>query len=327
MECLESIQRLEYPSVDVVVVDNGSRDQSIEMLETYAAGRISALSERLNVCSAGMPRAIIKQDVGDMGAATRVRDRQLKKGIAIVKNEKNYGFSEGNNIGIRYAMREFNPDYFLLLNNDTVVDSRMVSELVSVGERSDDAGILGPKTLFYDHPDVIQLTYNRVNLSRGTILLIGEGETDRGQHDEVADSDYVPGSCLLVKKKVVEDIGVLDPTFFCYWEETDYCFRAREAGYRILYCPKARVWHKVSRTAGGLGGFTTYYMTRNMFWFLVRHSTRKQYLSFLAYFLGFRFWLDMSVILKSDKRLTRILSNVKGVLDGLKAPRQGVYRI
>ena len=329
IECLESINQLEYPNIDVVIVDNGSKDESVEMLEAYAAGRTDISSRSPIIGPVGNHLEIDGRNGSKQGTTEVIREsvtgkNRLAKTIAVLKNQKNFGFSEGNNIGMRHALETFAPDYLLLLNNDVVVDRRMVSELVDIGEQFENAGILGPKTLLYDHPDTIQLTYNRINLSRGTILLAGEGERDSGKYDEMVDTDYVPGSCFLIKEGVVKDIGLLDSSFFCYWEETDYCLRARSAGYRTVYCPKARIWHKVSRTAGRLNGFTTYYMTRNMFWFLRRHSTKRQYRSFLIYFFGYKFWRNTAVILKSDGRLVNLVSNVRGVFDGLKPSEKKV---
>ena len=89
--------------------------------------------------------------------------------MILIKNDKNYGFAEGNNIGIRYALKSLNPTYILLLNNDTVVDNHFLTELVKTGESNDKIAVVGPKTYFYDFNgknDVIWSVGGTIDLSR-----------------------------------------------------------------------------------------------------------------------------------------------------------------
>jgi GT2 family glycosyltransferase len=224
LECLESLFDVNYSNYDVVVVDNNSHDDSVIQIKDYAP------------------------------------NKELK----LIENEKNYGFAEGNNIGIKYALKYFKPDYILLLNNDIVVDKDFLKELVNIGKSDDKIGILGPKIYFYDKPDVIWSAGCKISWKLGRGLHIGIGQTDHGQYDNPKKVEYISGSAFLIKKGVINKIGLMDKKYFLYFEESDWTLRANQAGYKSLYVPNAKVWHKVSQSGGGITKSTgLYYITRN----------------------------------------------------------------
>ena len=322
IECLESLYQITYPNYDVIVVDNGSEDESIEKIKEYCEGKIKVESKFFEYSSENKPIKIIEytreETEAGGGKEKEIVDMPSNKKLILIKNEKNYGFAEGNNIGMRYALNPLNPKYVLLLNNDTVVDKEFLEELVKVGESNQRIGILGPKTYYHSQPNRIQLTWNKIDFWRGLVFLAGAGDIDRGQHNKIRDTDYVPGSCLLIKQETIKRIGLLDVSYYSYWEETDYCTRAKWAGFRLVYCPNAKIWHKISQSASKVAGFSTYYMTRNRFQFMKQHATRNQYLSFLLYFFGFQFWFISGIHIIYHKDINAIISFFRGVVDGLK---------
>ena len=326
IECLESLYQITYPNYDVIVVDNGSEDESIEKIKEYAKGKIEVESKFFEYSGENKPIKIIEYTREEAEAERRKKNEIVElpsnRKFIIIKNEKNYGFAEGNNIGMRYALKAHQPDYILLLNNDTVVDKEFLGELVSVAESDERTGIVGPKTYYYSQPNKIQLTWNTIDFWRGVVFLAGAGDIDRGQHNKIRDTDYVPGSCLLIKQEIIESIGLLDVCYYSYWEETDYCMQAKKAGFRLLYCPNAKIWHKISQSANKVTGFSTYYMTRNMFWFMKRHATKRQYLSFLLHFFGFKFWFTSGIYIVYNKDINAFISFLSGVLDGLKTSQR-----
>ena len=170
--------------------------------------------------------------------------------VAVIENPENLGFARGNNVGIRRALDE-GADFVLLLNNDTVVDPALVDSLVAVIAGSKDIGIVGPKIYYASQPDRIWFAGGEVLLSRGLSRHIGIRERDTGRHDSVRDVDYVTGCALLARREVFEKIGYLDPVFAAYYEDTDFCMRARRAGFRVVYAPAGKVWHKISASTGG----------------------------------------------------------------------------
>lgn len=191
--------------------------------------------------------------------------------IKLIENGKNLRFSRGNNAGIEYALRE-KADYLMLLNNDIVVDPKMVRALVNVAEGDPSIGILGPKIYYYEPKDQLWFAGGSVSMFTGLCKHIGIRETDNGQYDEIKECDYVTGCALLIKRKVVEEIGLLDPVYLAYYEDSDWCWRARLAGYRSVYVPEGKLWHKISISTGGQ--FT---------WYKIRNRIRSSFIFFLRY--------------------------------------------
>lgn len=182
-----------------------------------------------------------------------------------VANRENLGFTRGNNSLIARILEEDWAAYVLLLNNDTVVGSGFLESLVSAARSDPTIGMVGPKIYFFDRPDVIWYAGGRVNFSDPLpVGHIGEGEMDLGQHDRPGETGFVTGCCLLVRSEVIRQIGDLDECFGYYYEDVDWCLRAKRAGWKLWYEPKARVWHKVGRSADRARMATSYYVSRNV---------------------------------------------------------------
>ncbi len=202
VDCIESLKKVTYPNFDIVVVDNASSGDDVQLL---------------------------KDKYGDY--------------IKVIANDKNYGFPEGCNIGMRYAVDKGN-DYLLLLNNDVVVDPGFLTPLVETAESNTDIGIVGSKIYYYYYPNRIQYIGGRINWLLGINLTYVKDEEDHNQYDKVLDQDYVAGTSCIFKKSVVDRIGYLDPYYFFAIEEFEYCTRAKRAGFRVVYQPESKVWHK-----------------------------------------------------------------------------------
>jgi len=322
IECLESLYQITYPNFEVIVVDNGSKEKSIRKIREYAGGKIKVESKFFKYDSSNKPIKIIEYTREDTEAKRRIEidNPLLNKKLIIIKNQKNYGFAEGNNIGIRYALNMLNSKYVLLLNNDTVVDKEFLGYLVKVGKMDNRIGIMGPKINYYDYhgrSDVINFIGSDLIMWKGLEIRYGAGEIDRGQWDTIQEVDKIEGSCMLREKNVFKKIGMLDPKYFAYWEETDFCARAKKAGNAIVCVPNAKIWHKVSTTARKMSGFYEYHMTRNMFWFMKKHATRCQFLLFLLFFFGFQLWRIGGIHLIRHRNINSLKSFLKGVKDGV----------
>lgn len=228
--------------------------------------------------------AVVVVDNGSKGDDVAVLRQKFGDYICVIENNRNYGFAEGCNIGMQYALASFEPDYILLLNNDTVVDRGFLSELVSVAESEPSVGIAGPKVYLHNEPDRVQSAGGRINWWTGQATIRGWSETDSGQFDEIAEVDWVTGCAMLVKRRVISDVGLLYAPYFMYFEETDWCARCRKAGYRIVYVPGAKLWHKRHLDAGKMESLPLYYWTRNRFLFMKRNATKPQLVSFLLHF-------------------------------------------
>jgi len=168
--------------------------------------------------------------------------------IEIIANPTNLGFAAGNNVGIRHALSA-QADYVLLLNNDTTVDEAMLSELVACAEADPAIGIVAPMVLYYQERNRIWRFGERVHRWLPVPVSVGRNQIDRGQFAGPVKVDYVAFCAVLIKRMVLETVGLLDERFFFSYEDADFCRRARNAGYRVVGQPGARVWHKVARSA------------------------------------------------------------------------------
>jgi GT2 family glycosyltransferase len=189
---------------------------------------------------------IVVIDNGSESNEAETLRREFGDAIHLIANETNLGFAGGANVGMKFAL-EAGAEYVLLLNNDTVVDPAFLSALVEVAGNRRDVAALCPRSNYFDQRDVIYSTGGRVNLWTGTARQIGRDEPDDGRYSRIARRDYADGVCMLIPRTALEAVGLLDEDYFAYWEETDWCVRARDKGLRCYYVPNARIWHKAAR--------------------------------------------------------------------------------
>jgi GT2 family glycosyltransferase len=224
LACLQSLRALDYPCYDVIVVDNGSADDS---------------AKRIRECFAD---------------------------VILIENSTNLGFAGGNNVGIQHALRN-GAEFVMLLNSDTEVTPGLLSGLVAAAEADSRIGMLGPKILYHDQANIIWS-------AGGTLSRYGEpghrrvNEPDECVVEAVQDVDYVTGCAILVKSTVIQRIGLLDERFFIYFEEAEWCTRAKRAGFRVVYVPQASMWHKIRMDARNHSRRYLYLMARNRLLYL-----------------------------------------------------------
>jgi GT2 family glycosyltransferase len=180
---------------------------------------------------------------------------------------ENLGYAGNNNIGIELAL-ERGADWVLLLNDDTELApdclTEMAHAIAASGSDGEHIGMVGPMVYHYDESNVIQSAGGTLD-SKWRSIHAGQNEVDRGQFPAPRDVAWVSGCALLARREMIEHIGLLDERFFVYWEETEWCLRAKKAGWRALHVPAARLWHKGVRRDYRPQPYVTYYMTRNRF--------------------------------------------------------------
>jgi GT2 family glycosyltransferase len=192
--------------------------------------------------------------------------------IDIIENQKNLRFAGGNNIGLRYAL-EKNAEYVLLLNNDTIVEKNFLFELVHCAENDERVGIAGAKIYYYTERNKIWYAGGKIEWNIGWISHRGIRETDFNQYDQEEETDYVTGCCMLLKRNLIEKIGVLDEAYFIYGEDADWCMRAKNNGYKLMYVPTAKLYHKVSISSGGnFSWFKNWNKLKSNFRFFFRYA-------------------------------------------------------
>ncbi|MFA7209299.1 MAG: glycosyltransferase family 2 protein [Parcubacteria group bacterium] len=202
--CLESVQGVDYPDFSVIVVDNGSQDGSLRMVqETFPD-------------------------------------------VSVLKNGSNLGFSGGNNVGIRYAL-ERGADYVLLLNQDTEVEPDFLKKLMVAARENPSAGILSP-LIFWKKTDKVWFSGGRIDW-----LAMKTHHEKKRRQGAPYKSGFVTACSMFVKKDVFEKIGLLDDKFFLYWEDADFSYRAKKAGFAMLVVPESVIYHfEVSKAPKGM---------------------------------------------------------------------------
>jgi len=260
VDCVVSLNKITYQNFNIIIAHNGPKSKVL----------LDAL--------APISRHITK--VIDMGA--------------------NIGFTEANNVGIRYALRN-GAEYILLLNDDTEVAPDFLTKLIDIAESHPDAGMLGPIIYYFDRPDKVWFAGGRFNPETCMAATTGFNKTVQCEDSVPIESDFVTGCALLVKRKAIEKIGLLDERIFIYCEDLDWGLRLIKAGLKSLVVPDARIWHKVSITVGGLDSpFTIYHKTRS------RLLMAKLYAPESLYKLHRKFFRDIAWLLFKSHGQSRI---------------------
>lgn len=175
--------------------------------------------------------------------------RRRFPGVEVIENGENLLFAAGNNVGIRKALEE-GCNFILLLNNDTEVDPGFAVELMKAFD-DPEAGIAGPRIYYHDDPKRIWYGGGGFQPVTGLPFHRHIRRLETRADDEAGETGWVTGCAMMMRREVVEDIGLLDPSYRIYCEDVDYSLRAADAGWKVVYVPSARVWHKVSSSSGG----------------------------------------------------------------------------
>ncbi len=246
VQCLQSLIKIKHFNFDyhVIVVDNGSQ----EVLK--------------------LPKSL------------------EQKNIDLIRTEANIGFTGGNNLGISHAIKQYNSDYLLLLNSDTTVDPNFLDELY-LSIQGENRGIATSKIYFEAGYEFHRDSYQQQDLGKvfwfaggvidwSNLMAFHRGvdEVDRGHFDTQAETDFATGCVMLIKREVIEKVGILDKKYFLYLEDVDYSLRVLNKGYKIVFCPKSVVYHKNAGSTGGSGSsIQQYYQTRNRLLFFFKYAS------------------------------------------------------
>ena len=168
--------------------------------------------------------------------------------LRVIKLQRNMGFARANNIGIRASAGP----YVVLLNSDTQVTPSWLDHLILKAEASPNIGMVGPKLLQSRDHSILDSTGHVFQFETGLSVDRGYGQVDKGQFDSFTDVPSCCFACVLIKRIVFEQIGLLDEKMFFYYEDVDFGLRARIAGWRVVYCPDSIVYH--ARHGSTIGG-------------------------------------------------------------------------
>jgi GT2 family glycosyltransferase len=276
IECVDSLAKLRFDNYRVIIVDNGSHDDSVARIRS----RLSQLHEGLSTDwvakfeGDGPVRGSARVSSGfwrdaDSRAATSCS-------VTLMEVDQNLGFTGGNNAGMRYAVEEGCASYVWLLNNDTIVDPEALNELVrryesvSAADPASPVALCGSLILDYDNPERVQ-AYGGAMVNRvlGTTRNLHEGEHAESGAVQSCETlpDYISGCSLLISGSNLARTGMFNPDYFLYWEDTEWSFRCKRMGMRLTVAPASRIWHRRGSTSRRFP-VVGYYNTRNCLRFM-----------------------------------------------------------
>jgi GT2 family glycosyltransferase len=271
----------DYPDFTVHLTDNGSRDNSYE---------------------------IISKEFGDR--------------IHVHRIEKNRGYVGGMNFCLEQGLKS-DPYYFLIMNNDTILDRKAMKSFVETAQKHDNKCVVTGKVFFYDQPDYLQAVGNEFDRKTMKESRIGYGEKDEGQYDAEVERDMIDDIFMLMPSKIYKEIGGYSTYFFLNYEQTDLILRIKEKGYKAIYTPDAKLWHKGSFSTGGLGNP---YM---MFWegksILIIHSLYQGNIDFARFYLGYLHKLIWSLIKEFTKKVLGKPYKIKPAVAILRGYLSGTF--
>lgn len=280
--CLESLQDITYPNYQIIVVDNGSTDDSVDRLQAWASGEQPVESAQTPGRSPRQTRMVIYSQReaelgGDAGDERALQQVAPSRRVVMILNRANLGFAAGNNVAIRYAIARRFP-YVNLINNDVSVQPTYLTTLVqSLGSGARWSGV-GPKVLYATREGRIWYAGGRVKLWRAGGDHVGLRQPDSPSWSGVYDTGFVPGCCFLVKSCVFASVGFLDEDFFFGLEDVDYALRARRRGFQFAVNLDATVYHNARVRWDGEHPKLAYYHNKYRLLLLKKHGTPLQQL-------------------------------------------------
>lgn len=287
-DCLPSLRKVKYPKIEIILVDHGSKDGSIEYVKK------------------NFPK------------------------VKLIEAKKNLGFALGNNVGYEKTKGE----YVLILNNDTVVENDFLDYLVET-LNGKGVGIVQPKIIFADTKKLQSAGTYLTN--SGFLYHIGYDKNPRDKkYNKKSKIFSANGSCMLIKRDVIEEVGLFDRDFFLYFEETDFCWRAWLAGYSVLYEPRAVIYHKGGRATKRLpSSFVNFHSFKNRINALIKNLGSPELVKILLPHLllcqlaAFSFLLrgGLKVAISAEQAILWNLSNLGKTLRKRKKVQQKIRKV
>lgn len=244
-ECLETLLKLDYPSFQILVVDNSPTEESIAYLQQWARGEVAI--------STAFPDLVYPLQNKPMDLEVihenELCSNTLTAKLTIVKANHNNGFAAGNNLALKYISGAKDYAFVWLLNNDTVVPADSLKQLVlhfeSVLSSKDvKLGMLGSTLLHYNAPTIVQGVGGRFNKYLAITAHLGQGISVDSLDKQHFAIDYVIGASMFISKEFLEEVGLMPEDYFLYFEEIDWATNAKKYSYTIGYCPTSFVYHK-----------------------------------------------------------------------------------
>ncbi|URA10866.1 glycosyltransferase [Thermospira aquatica] len=349
LECLESVTRLHYPSYEIIVCDNLSSNNSMEHIKAWAEGKETPphLSPQLEdyllpLTPKPIPYVFYTREKALQGGDKEKENTTFSPTLPrliLIQNDRNEGFSEGNNLMMRYVLSQGTSTFLWLLNNDTVVHPLSLSEFVQKAREYPQGCMIGSKTLLYEKPDLVYTLAGGTIDSRYSTHWIDFGKSqEEATSEENVKPDFITGSSCFLSLKTLKRIGLLPDGYFMYYEDVDWALRAKNAQIPLLYASKSIIWHKkgilheastpsrrqikiFSKTiswpdiADSLMDY--YYAPRNKIVTIKRNLAKEFSRRFVSYFLAWLFRWSLLILLFQDHKIARLSLLWRAFFDAL----------
>ncbi len=232
IECLESIFAQTYDNFKIIIVDNCSINNSVvEICEIFKSS------------FRGYNLILVNED--DIETFTSSKSNYSDDNqVILIKSNINKGYAFGNNLGIRFALKDPLCNFVWILNNDTVLYNNSL-EIMLFSDKwfVNNTGFLGSKLVYYNNPNIIQGFGGKLNNKFGTVQDVGEGK-DVSTILDKTEIDYPIGASIMLSREMIEKVGLLCDEYFLFYEELDYCQRAKRLGYNFSVESKCLIKHK-----------------------------------------------------------------------------------
>lgn len=273
VNCVKSLEKLKYENFKIIIVDNASKDNSLEI----------------------------------------IRDKCIFDKLII--SEENLGYANGNNLGIKYAL-QMRAEYICILNNDIEAEADFLNILMEYMLKNKKTGIAGPCICDFAEREKVQTMGADINLYTG----LAQGKYKGYSYSKVMDKelmvDYLGGAGFIVRREVFETIGLIPENYFLFFEETEFCLKAKKAGFDIVTLGKSRIFHKRSATIAKYKGLSYFFLNRNRIVFVRRNANSIQKIIFSIYIV---FESIGRIIIRKEP-----FSLFSFYLEGLKADKNSI---
>jgi GT2 family glycosyltransferase len=295
--------RQELPRVGVVIVNHNLKDSLRATLESFE----------------GVSYPDVQIVVSDNASTDGSQDmvRTLFPKVHLLAHETEQGYARAASLGMAFLLDK--TKYIFSTTNDVTVDPNILKVLVDYAEQHPDAGVLGTKIYFFDRPDVLWHAGGRIHPLHGHSYHFGWERKDAPRYNRVRECDFVTGCGFLLRSEVLRKIGCFKEDLVFYSEDAELCYRFREAGYKVMYIPEAKMWHKTGTTLAKDRPVQLRYSTRNSLYLLQRHKVGAHPLTLLSHLFVVS-PLKMALFAAMGK-----WRNSTGIYKGIQDWRQGRY--
>jgi GT2 family glycosyltransferase len=243
------------PPVGVVIVNWNLKDSLRETLESFRKVNYPGL------------QIVVSDNASTDGSQEMVR-REFPE-VYLLTRDKGVGYAKGASLGMEYLADK--TKYIFSTTNDVIVDAEMINALVDYAEKDPKAGVLGCKIYYFGQDDLLWSAGGRIHPLHGHSYHFGWNRHDQPRYDKIRECDFVTGCGFLLRTDVLKRVNYFNSDMVFYSEDADLCYRIREQGYKVMYIPGAKMWHKTSTTLAKDRPVQLQYSTRNSLYLIHRH--------------------------------------------------------